>query len=162
MIAVRAATADDLALIAGFIRKLAEYEKLAHEVRFDAAVLERHLFGAHPAAEVLIAECDAHPAGFALFYPTFSTFEGLPGLWLEDLFVDPDYRARGIGRALLARLAQITVTRGGSRLEWSVLDWNDSGKGFYATLGAAPASGWERWRLTGAPLARLSAAPGGA
>ena len=155
-VTVRPATPGDFELVAAFIRKLADYEKLSHEVVFDPDVLRRHLFGPHPAAEVLIGEVDGVPAGFALHFATFSTFEGRPGIYLEDLFVDPDARGHGLGKALLARLAELVIERGGARLEWSVLDWNELGKGFYRTLGAAPATGWERWRIEGAALAELA------
>lgn len=116
MIALRTAGPDDLALVTGFIRKLADYERLAHEVRFDEETLRAHLFGPRPAAEVLIGEVGGAPAGFALFFQTFSTFEAKPGIWLEDLFVEPQARGGGLGRALLARLAALVIERGGARL----------------------------------------------
>jgi GNAT superfamily N-acetyltransferase len=122
---IRNASRADLQIIAQFIRDLAEYEKLADEVRFDEAVLGDRLFGARPYAEVLIGEIDGHPQGFALFFHNFSTFEGKPGVYLEDLFVRPEARGSGLGRALLAALAQIAVERDCARLEWWVLDWND-------------------------------------
>lgn len=147
MISIRQAERQDFELVADFIRKLADYEKLAHEVRFDPDELRGHLFGARPAAEVLIGEVDGSPSGFALFFQTFSTFEGKPGIWLEDLFVEPGARGSGLGRALLARLAGLVVERGGARLEWAVLDWNELGKGFYRSIGAGPVEGWERWRM---------------
>lgn len=156
MIDIRTAGPDDLGLIADFIRKLADYEQLAHEVRFDAATLHRHLFGPHPAAQVLIGEIGGEPAGFALFFQTFSTFEGKPGIWLEDLFVEPHARGAGLGRALLARLAALVIERGGARLEWNVLDWNDLGKGFYRSIGASHVDGWERWRMQDDALAALA------
>lgn len=156
MIRVRQAQAEDFELVAGFIRKLADYERLLHEVRFDPETLRRHLFGERPAAEVLIGEADGAPAGFALFFQTFSTFEGKPGIYLEDLFVEPQARGSGLGRALLGRLAELVVERGGARLEWAVLDWNELGKGFYRTIGAAPVEGWERWRVEGDALDRLA------
>lgn len=156
MIAVRTATEADFDLIAGFIRKLADYEKLLHEVRFDAETMRAHLFGPHPYAEVLIGEVDGRPAGFALWFHTFSTFEGRPGIYLEDLFVEPEARGSGLGRALLTRLAALAVEKGGARLEWSVLDWNELGKGFYRSIGAAPVDGWERWRVEGDALGRLA------
>jgi len=156
MIHVRPAGAPDFELVAGFIRKLADYEKLLHEVRFDDETLRRHLFGERPAAEVLIGEIDGVPSGFALHFQTFSTFEGKPGIYLEDLFVEPHARGSGLGRALLARLAELVVERGGARLEWAVLDWNDLGKGFYRGIGAAPVEGWERWRVEGGALEKLA------
>lgn len=156
MITIRQAGAQDFALVAAFIRKLAEYEKLAHEVRFDDATLHRHLFGPRPAAEVLIGEIDGVASGFALFFQTFSTFEGKPGIWLEDLFVEPDARGAGLGRALLSRLAALVIERGGARLEWNVLDWNELGKGFYRSIGAGHVDGWERWRMQDEALAALA------
>ena len=156
MINVRSATPDDFGLIAEFIRKLADYEKLLHEVRFDPETMRGHLFGPRPAAEVIIGEIDGAPRGFALYFQTFSTFEGKPGIYLEDLFVEPEARGSGLGRALLAKLASLVVERGGARLEWSVLDWNELGKGFYRSIGAAEVSGWERWRVEGDALDSLA------
>ncbi|HEV7288316.1 GNAT family N-acetyltransferase [Sphingomonas sp.] len=156
MITIRQADEQDFALVADFIRKLADYEKLAHEVRFDDATLHRHLFGPRPAAEVLIGEVDGAPAGFALFFQTFSTFEGKPGIWLEDLFVERHARGAGLGRALLSRLAALVIERGGARLEWNVLDWNALGKGFYRGIGAAHVDGWERWRMQDDALEALA------
>jgi GNAT superfamily N-acetyltransferase len=147
MITIRQAGPGDFELVADFIRKLADYEKLAHEVRFDDEVMRGHLFGDRPAAEVLIGEVDGAPSGFALYFQTFSTFEGKPGIWLEDLFVEPPARGSGLGRALLSRLAALVIERGGARLEWAVLDWNELGKGFYRSIGAGPVDGWERWRM---------------
>lgn len=156
MIKVREAGPEDFDLIAGFIRKLADYEKLLHEVRFDDETLRRHLFGPRPAAEVIIGEIDGVASGFALYFQTFSTFEGKPGIYLEDLFVEPHARGSGLGRALLAKLASLVVERGGARLEWSVLDWNELGKGFYRSIGAASVDGWERWRMEGDALGDLA------
>lgn len=156
MIRTRQAQVEDFELVADFICKLADYERLRHEVQFDPGTLRRHLFGERPAAEVLIGEVDGAPAGFALYFQTFSTFEGKPGIHLEDLFVEPHARGSGLGRALLRRLAELVVERGGARLEWAVLDWNELGKGFYRTIGAAPVEGWERWRVEGDALERLA------
>lgn len=156
MITIRQAEAQDFELVADFIRKLADYEKLAHEVRFDDATLHRHLFGPRPAAEVLIGDVDGVASGFALYFQTFSTFEGKPGIWLEDLFVEPHARGAGLGRALLSRLAALVIERGGARLEWNVLDWNELGKGFYRTIGAAHVDGWERWRIQDDALEALA------
>ncbi|MCW3846215.1 GNAT family N-acetyltransferase [Sphingomonas sp. LB-2] len=156
MISIREAGPGDFELVAEFIRKLADYEKLLHEVRFDPETLRRHLFGPRPAAEVIIGEIDGVASGFALYFQTFSTFEGRPGIYLEDLFVEPHARGSGLGRALLAKLAALVVERGGARLEWSVLDWNELGKGFYRSIGAAEVSGWERWRVEGAALGALA------
>jgi GNAT superfamily N-acetyltransferase len=155
-VAIRRATAADLPLIAGLIRALAEYEKLAREVRFDEAVLGEKLFGSRPYAEVLIAELDGEAQGFALFFHNFSTFEGRPGLYLEDLFVRPEARGRGVGRALLAELARIAVARDCARLEWWVLDWNTPAIGFYRSLGARPMDDWTVMRVDGAALAALA------
>lgn len=120
-------------------------------------ILAQALFGARPAAEVVIAEVGGEPAGFALFFTSFSTFLGQPGLYLEDLFVRPAFRRRGIGEALLARLAQLAAERGGGRLEWSVLDWNQPAIDFYRRLGAEPMNDWTVFRLTGPALAQLAA-----
>jgi GNAT superfamily N-acetyltransferase len=152
---IRTAGPEDTATILRFIRALADYEKLAHEVVADEATLRATLFGAHPAAEVLIAE-DPAPVGFALFFTSYSTFLAKPGLYLEDLFVLPEARGRGIGVALMARLAQIAVERGYGRFEWSVLDWNTPALEFYARLGALPQSEWTVQRLTGEALEALA------
>ena len=148
----------DLALIVKFIRDLAEYERLAHAVELDEATLERYLFGERRYAETLIAE-DAEssaPIGFALYFHNFSTFLGRPGIYLEDLFVEPEQRGRGAGRLLLQRLAQIAVERGCGRLEWSVLDWNQPAIGFYRRLGAEPQDEWAVYRLAGEALRALA------
>jgi GNAT superfamily N-acetyltransferase len=152
---IRPATRADLPLIAQFIRDLAEYEKLAHEVRFDEATLAGHLFGSRPMAEVVIGEVGGEPQGFALFFHNFSTFEGRPGLYLEDLFVRPAARGSGLGRALLAHLAALAVERGCARLEWSVLDWNAPAIGFYEKLGARAMGDWTIMRVDGEALADL-------
>ena len=151
-LSIRPATSADLPLIAQFIRDLAEYERLAHEVRFDEAVLGDRLFGARPYAEVLIGEIDGSPHGFALFFHNFSTFEGKPGVYLEDLFVRPEARGSGLGKALLAALAQIAIERDCARLEWWVLDWNDPAIRFYKKLGAKPMDEWTTFRVDGDTL----------
>ena len=156
-VTIRIARTDDCATILGFIRDLAEYEKLAHEVVADEAQLRATLFGARPAAEVLIAELANEPVGFALFFTSYSTFLGKPGLYLEDLFVRPTARSRGVGGALMAALAKLAVERNYGRFEWSVLDWNEPALRFYRSLGALPQSEWTVQRLTGAPLAALAA-----
>jgi GNAT superfamily N-acetyltransferase len=156
-ISLRPADPTDLPLIAALIRDLAEYEKLAHEVRFDEAVLGEMLFGARPYAEVLIGELDGTAQGFALFFHNFSTFEGRPGIYLEDLFVRPEARGSGLGKALLAQLAELAVNRGCARLEWSVLDWNAPAIGFYQGLGARLMDDWTVMRVDGAALERLGA-----
>lgn len=152
---IRRAAAGDCALILTLIRELAEYERLAHEVVADATLLERHLFGEHPAAEVLLAETGDAAAGFALFFTSFSTFLGRPGIYLEDLFVRPAHRGQGVGRALIAALARLAVARGCGRLEWSVLDWNTAAIGFYRALGAEAMDEWTTFRLAGPALERL-------
>jgi GNAT superfamily N-acetyltransferase len=152
---VRDAVPADLPVIASLIRELAEYEQLAHEAVFDDAELAQWLFGAHPAASVLIAtqgategatDAEDEIVGMALYHGTFSTFLGKPGIWLEDLFVRPAARARGHGRALLEELMRRTP----GRLEWAVLDWNEPAIAFYRRIGAAPVAGWARWRWTAA------------
>ena len=154
--AIRPATAEDLPLIAALIRELAEYEKLSHEVRFDEVRLGEYLFGARPFAEVVIAEADGEACGFALFFHNFSTFEGRPGIYLEDLFVRPAARGRGLGKALLAHLAGLAIARDCARLEWWVLDWNAPSIGFYKALGARPMDEWTVMRVDGPALAELA------
>ncbi len=156
-IAIRPATPADLPLIGQFIRDLAEYEKLSHEVRFDEAKLGANLFGPRPHAEVVIGELDGTPQGFALFFHNFSTFEGRPGIYLEDLFVRPAARGSGLGKALLAHLAQLCTERDCARLEWSVLDWNEPSIGFYKSLGARMMDEWTVMRVDGDALIRLAA-----
>ena len=170
-LAIRFAIPDDAPTILGFIRELAEYERLIHEVVADEAALRSSLFGVRPAAEVLIAElagapprvndptgaaASAAPVGFALFFQSYSTFLAKPGLYLEDLFVRPAARGRGVGAALMSACARIAVQRSYGRFEWSVLDWNEPALGFYASLGAAPKGDWTVHRLTGEPLATLA------
>ncbi|WOF42106.1 GNAT family N-acetyltransferase [Sphingopyxis indica] len=155
-LSIRPAAPADLPLIAAFIRELAEYEKLLHAVRFDEAALGENLFGARPYAEVVIGEIDGTPQGFALFFHNFSTFEGKPGIYLEDLFVRPDARGAGLGKALLAHLAKLCVTRDCARLEWSVLDWNEPSIGFYKSLGAKMMDEWTVMRVDGDALPALA------
>lgn len=153
---IRAATVADVPLILGFIRGLAEYERLPHEVVATESRLEASLFGERPDAEVLLAfDADA-PAGFALFFHNYSTFLAQRGIFLEDLFVIPEMRGRGIGRRLLAELARLAVERDCGRLEWAVLDWNESAIGFYRSLGARAMDEWTVYRLTGEGLRRLA------
>jgi GNAT superfamily N-acetyltransferase len=156
LVAIRPATVDDVPLIAQLIRELAEYERLAHAVIATADDLREHLFGERPAAEVLIAEADGEPAGFALFFHTFSTFLGKRGLYLEDLFVRPDFRGLGLGRHLMAVLARIALQRDCGRFEWSVLDWNAPAIGFYRALGATGMDEWTVQRLEGDALHALA------
>ena len=155
------ATIDDVPTILRLIKGLADYEKLSHEVVADEAALRRTLFSERPVAEALLAWVDAEAVGFALFFHNYSTFLARPGIYLEDLFVLPEQRGRGIGRTLLTRLAQIAVERGCGRLEWSVLDWNEPAIRFYKSLGAQPMDEWTIFRVTGDRLRRLGA-PGGA
>ena len=157
-IAIRPAVRSDLTTIMAFVRELAEYEQLLHEVRYDAATLGEHLFGARPMAEVLIGEIDGVPQGLALFFHNFSTFTGRPGIYLEDLFVRAAARGSGLGTALLARLARLAVERGCARLEWAVLDWNAPSIGFYRALGARAMDEWTVMRLDGEALRELGAA----
>ena len=154
---IREATSADLPLIASLIRELADYEQLAHEVRFDEAVLGERLFGTRPYAEVLIGEVDGVAQGFALFFHNFSTFEGKPGVYLEDLYVRPAARGAGLGKAMLKALAQIALDRDCARLEWWVLDWNAPAIGFYEKLGAKPMDEWTTMRVDGAALQELAA-----
>lgn len=153
---IRCATNDDCATILTFIRDLAEYEKLGHEVVADEAALRATLFGVRPAAEVLIAELAGEPVGFALFFQSYSTFLAQPGLYLEDLFVRPAARGKGVGAALMAALARIAVQRHYGRFEWSVLHWNEPARGFYARLRAEAKKDWILERLTGEPLLALA------
>ncbi len=153
---IRFAGREDVPVIARLIRALAEYEKLDAHVSFEEERLGDALFGERRYAETLLAEEAGEAIGFALFFHNFSTFLGRPGIYLEDLFVIPEHRGRGIGRSLLARLASIAVERGCARLEWSVLDWNEDAIGFYERLGARPNSEWTVYRLTGEPLHALA------
>lgn len=153
---IRVAEAADLSLIVQFIRDLAEYEKLTHEVRFDESVLGERLFGARPYAEVLIGEINGKAQGFALFFHNFSTFEGKPGIYLEDLFVRPEARGSGLGKALLSRLAALATERDCARLEWSVLDWNEPAIRFYKSLGAKLMDEWTIMRVDGRALSELA------
>ena len=154
---IRSATCADSALILELIRELAEYEKLLHEVKATAADIERQLFGSRPAAECVIAELDGKPVGFALFFYNFSTFLAKPGLYLEDLYVRPEQRGRGVGKKLLAHLAALALARGCGRFEWAVLDWNAPAIAFYRNLGAEMMETWKINRLTGRALEKLAA-----
>ena len=153
---IERATERDVPLILRLIKGLSEYEKLAHEVTATEASLRETLFGARPAADVIIAYAGNTPAGFALFFPNYSTFLGKPGLYLEDLFVLPEFRGQGLGLALMKRLARTAVERGCGRFEWSVLDWNAPAIGFYEGLGAKLMDGWSIVRVTGDALTRLA------
>ncbi len=153
---VREASEEDVPLILSFIRELAEYEKLSHEVVATEEELRESLFGERRYAEVLIAEHDGSPAGFALFFHNFSTFLGKPGIYLEDLYVNPAFRGAGIGKKLLVYLASLAKERGCGRLEWWVLDWNEPSIGFYRKLGAVPMDDWTVYRVSGAALEDLA------
>jgi GNAT superfamily N-acetyltransferase len=155
MFRIEPATERDLPIILRLVKSLAEYEHLAHAVVATEATLRESLF-VKRAAEVVIGYAGDEPAGFAVFFQTFSTFLGIPGLYLEDLFVDPTFRRQGLGEALLARLARIAVERGCGRLEWSVLGWNELAIGFYQKLGARPMDDWVTYRLTGDSLQKLA------
>jgi len=155
---IRQAEPDDLDLIFRFICDLADYEELGHEVRADKADLARHLFGDRPMAEVVIGEIYGEPQGFALFFHNFSTFEGKPGIYLEDLFVAPQTRGSGLGKALLSHLAKLAVERGCARLEWWVLDWNEPALAFYRKLGARPMDEWTVQRVDDDALVALAKA----
>lgn len=153
---LRFATVEDVGTILTFIKELAEYEKLSHQVVGDEEQLRKTLFGDRPAAEVIIAEFGGAPAGFALFFHSYSTFLARPGLYLEDLYVSPKLRGHGIGKKLLGRLAEIAIERGCGRVEWSVLDWNEPAIRFYEDLGAEPIKGWTVFRVTGDTLEKLA------
>jgi GNAT superfamily N-acetyltransferase len=153
---IEPATERDLSLILRFIKELAAYENLAHEVTATEESLRTSLFGSHPAAEAVLAYADAEPAGFAVYFQTFSTFLGLPGVYLEDVYVSPAWRGRGLGRRLLAHVAGVAVDRGYGRMEWSVLDWNELALGVYRKIGARPMEEWTVQRLTGSALRDLA------
>jgi GNAT superfamily N-acetyltransferase len=152
---LRPAVRADVPAILRLIRALAEYEKLSGEVVATEDALAATLFGDRPAAEVLLAEEQGRAVGFALFFPNYSTFLGKPGIYLEDLFVEPAQRGKGTGKALLKAVAKIAVERGCGRFEWSVLDWNEPAIGFYKSLGAKPMEDWTIMRVTGEALKRL-------
>jgi GNAT superfamily N-acetyltransferase len=153
---IRPGELPDVPLIAELIRGLARFEKLEHEVVMTEEKLADSLFGKRRYAETLIAEDGGTPVGFALFFHNYSTFLAQPGIYLEDLFVVPEQRGGGVGRALLERLAQIAIDRGCGRLEWAVLDWNTDAIRFYHRLGAKPNAEWTVYRLTGEPLRALA------
>lgn len=153
---IRPANPEDTNTIARLIRALAEYEKLSREVHLDESRLHEHLFGPRPFAEVLLAEDNGAVVGFALFFHNYSTFVGRPGIYLEDLFVEPKHRGNGHGKALLVELARLAVERGCGRVEWAVLNWNEPAIQFYRSIGAVPMDAWQTYRLTGDALVELS------
>jgi ribosomal protein S18 acetylase RimI-like enzyme len=154
---IERATERDVPLVLKLIKDLADYEKLAHMVAATEATLRESLFEKH-AAEVIIGYAGDEPAGFALYFQTFSTFLGVPGMYLEDIFVAPKWRRQGLGQALLVQLAKIAVERGYGRVEWTVLAWNELAIGFYKKLGARPMDEWTLFRLTGSSIDRLAGA----
>jgi GNAT superfamily N-acetyltransferase len=155
-LSLRTAQPADCALILSFIRELADYEKLAHEVVATEAGLREQLFGATPRAEVVIAELDGAPVGFALYFHNFSTFTGRAGIYLEDLYVRPAARGAGVGRRLMQHLAKVAVQRNCARFEWAVLDWNEPAIRFYRSIGAIGMDSWRVQRLAGEALANLA------
>jgi GNAT superfamily N-acetyltransferase len=155
-LSIRQANIADCPLILKFIKELADYEKLLHEVVADVAALEASLFGDKQHAEVVIAEYQGQAVGFALFFHNYSTFLARPGLYLEDLYIQPQMRGRGFGKTLLAYLANLAVERNCGRLEWWVLDWNQPAKDFYRSVGAEPMDDWTVNRVTGDALAALA------
>lgn len=155
-ITIRPATIDDTGLILHFIQQLAEYEKLRHEAVATEQNIRDTLFGERAYAEVLIADCDQQPAGFALFFHNYSTFLGKPGIYLEDLFVNPEFRGKGIGKTLLSQLARLAIERNCGRLEWWVLDWNEPSIEFYKSLNAVAMDDWTVYRVTGKALEELA------
>lgn len=158
MLHLRFAQESDCPTILGFIRELAEYEKLLDACVATESELSRHLFGESPKAEVILAEWDAKPVGFALFFHNFSTFLAKPGIYLEDLYVQPSMRGKGIGKALLQELARLAGARGCGRLEWSVLNWNTPSIEFYQSLGARAQDEWSIYRVDGEALEKLASA----
>ena len=157
-ITISPASEADVPVILQMIKGLAEYERLSHQVVATEDSLRETLFGPRPAAEVVLAYDDREPIGFALFFHNYSTFMARPGLYLEDLFVVPSWRGRGVGRRLLTHLASVAVERRCGRMEWAVLDWNESAIGFYTRLGASLLEDWRICRLTGDALVRAAAA----
>lgn len=157
---IRPATKADVPVILSFIKKLADYERLSHEVTATEKTLRETLFGRRPTAEVAIGYFKREPVGFVIFFHNYSTFLGLPGIYIEDLFVDEAFRRRGFGNALFRYVAGVARDRQCGRLEWSVLDWNEPAVKFYKTLGAVPMNEWTVFRLTGESLTRLAGSEG--
>jgi GNAT superfamily N-acetyltransferase len=154
---LRSARPEDVSTLFELIQALAEYENLSHAVTGDARTLKEHLFGSPVYAQAILAEVEGKGVGFALFFPSYSTFLTQPGIYLEDLFVLPEFRGQGIGKAILSKLAQLAVEQGCGRLEWSVLDWNESAIGFYRRMGATVLPDWRICRVTGESLIHLAA-----
>jgi GNAT superfamily N-acetyltransferase len=155
-ISIRPAVETDVGIILQFIRDLAQYEHLEHEVVATEGLLREALFGSRPYAEVVLASLNGEPVGFALFFHNFSTFLGRPGIYLEDLYVRPEARGHGVGRRVLTWLAATAVSRGCGRLEWAVLDWNEPSIRFYRNLGAVALADWTTYRVTGPALNQLA------
>ena len=155
-LSLRQAKPEDVPVLFSLIQSLAEYEKLAHAVTGNVEALQEHLFGSHPYIEAIVAEYRGETAGFALFFPNYSTFLTQPGIYLEDLFVLPKYRRKGIGQEILGYLANLALKRGYGRLEWSVLDWNKDAIAFYEQMGAEVLQEWRICRVTGELLSQLS------
>lgn len=156
-IVIRSAVAEDIPAILGFVKELAEYEHLSHMVTATEADLREALFGERPYAEAIVATWRGEAAGFGLFFHNYSTFLARPGIYIEDVYVRPSHRGRGLGKALLARIAAIAVARRCARIEWSVLKWNEPSIRFYRSLGAAPLEEWQMFRMTGEAISRLAA-----
>lgn len=157
-VSIRTAVVADIPLVLRFIRDLADYERSADKVAVDERSMRDALFSPRPSAEAVIAEAGGKPVGFALFFHNFSSWVGRSGLYLEDLYVDPEARGGGAGKALLTHVARLAVTRGCERFEWAVLDWNEPAIGFYKSLGAEPLDDWTIYRLSGDALNRAAAA----
>jgi GNAT superfamily N-acetyltransferase len=157
---IRPATKADVPVILSFIKKLADYERLSHEVTATEKTLRETLFGRRPTAEVAIGYFKREPVGFVIFFHNYSTFLGLPGIYIEDLFVDETFRRRGFGNALFRYVAGVARDRQCGRLEWSVLDWNEPAVKFYKKLGAVPMNEWTVFRLTGESLTKLATSEG--
>ena len=153
---IRSSNADDCPLILQFIKELAEYENLSHEVVATPQILQQSLFGERPYAEVLIAEYQATPVAYALFFHNLSTFTGRPGIYLEDIYVQPEVRGKGFGKSMLSYIAKLAVERNCTRVEWSVLDWNEPSIQFYRSIGAIPLEEWTVQRLHGEALSKFA------
>lgn len=153
---IRAAAPEDVHTILALIHELAEYERLAHEVKTTVDSLQESLFGPRPAAEAIMAEIAGQAVGYAIYFTSFSSFTGRPGIYLEDIYVRPSTRGQGVGKRLLARVAQVAAERGCARLEWAVLDWNEPSIRFYESLGARPMSDWTTYRLTPQSIAKIA------